>query len=158
MGDAGPEARVGFGAGGREPRRTAPSAGSRPLPAPTSLAGVVHQDDFGEQAVRRAVDNAVHGAEQSTPGFVVKHDHHACVGQFVGVDFCLAPAQKIQEKKNTEGKRGGLIFREIRELRQGGSLEKGLRARRAGDIANRVRISPRSQAQRQKECQILFSC
>lgn len=71
-----------------------PQNGAKPPQKPTSLAGVVHQDDLGEEAARGAVDDAVDGAEQRAPGLVVEHDHHARVGQLVGVHFGLAPATK----------------------------------------------------------------
>lgn len=71
--------------------------------------------------MRRAIYNAVHGPKQSTPGFVVEHNNYACVGEFVGVDFCLAPAKKY--RKNTEGKEG-LILKKILKSSTNGTVWK----------------------------------
>lgn len=71
---------------------------SSPL-TPTSLAGIIDQDDFSKQVMRRAVYNAVHRPKQSAPGFVVEHDDHACVRELVRVDFCLAPANTYRKNR-----------------------------------------------------------
>lgn len=44
----------------------------------TVLAGVVHQDDLLQEDGRGSVQDAVHGPQQGAPGFIVKHDDHAC--------------------------------------------------------------------------------
>lgn len=90
---------------------------------PTSLTGIIHQDDFRKQVVRWPVYHTVHSPKQSAPGFIVKHNNHTCVGKFIGIDFSLAPAKKNPKQKKK------FIFKKIpKELYQQDSLEKGLQA------------------------------
>lgn len=130
---------VRFSTDKREPLFTTPSARSSnmtlkqhvewgsSLPKPTSLTGIVHQDDFRKQAVRRAIYNAVHGPKQSTPCFVVKHNNYTCVGEFIGVDFCLATAKKHRKKKpqqNKNRRKEGLILKKILKSSSNGTAWK----------------------------------
>ena len=70
------------------PQRPNPPA-LTPLP-PTSLAGVVHQQDLQQQAAWRAADGAVHGAQEGAPGLVVEHYDDAGCGEVIRVHLRLA--------------------------------------------------------------------
>lgn len=72
--------------------------------APTPLAGIVHQDDLGEQAARGAGEHAVHGAQQGAPGLVVEHDDHTGVWELLRVHFGLAPAKKKKQHRRKKKK------------------------------------------------------
>lgn len=56
----------------------------------TSVAEVVHQDDLGDEVLRRAAGDTVYGPEQRRPALVVEGDDDAGVGQFLQVQLLLA--------------------------------------------------------------------
>ena len=58
----------------------------------THVGEVVDEDDLLEQLGRRAVQDAVHGAEQHGPRLVVEAHHHAGVRQHAPVLQVQAPA------------------------------------------------------------------
>ena len=47
----------------------------------TSVTVVVHQDDLSQEQVRRGLQHAVDGAQQSGPRLVIEGDHHRRGGQ-----------------------------------------------------------------------------
>ena len=52
---------------------------------------VVHQDDLGQVAQRRALHDAHECAQQGRVGLVVVHDDDACRGQVHRIDYLLTP-------------------------------------------------------------------
>ena len=61
---------------------------------PTSLAGVVHQQDLQQQVAGRACDDAVHRPQQGAPRLVVEHDHDAGGREVVGEHLALTPGRE----------------------------------------------------------------
>ena len=71
----------------------APAGHQRASQAPlTAVTVVVHQDDLLEEPRGRAVDHAVHGAQDDGEGLVDEDEDHGDLGQVGGVGHLSAPA------------------------------------------------------------------
>ena len=70
----------------------------------TSFAGVINEDYLLQECVWRAVNDRVDGAQQSAPGLVVEHDHHAGARKIIWIQLVLATAQERdgQPLQNTQ--------------------------------------------------------
>ncbi len=60
--------------------------------ARTFVAEVVHEDDLGDELRRRAVEDAVNGAQQRRPALVMEGDDDAGVGKIFCVQLGLTAA------------------------------------------------------------------
>lgn len=66
---------------------------------PTSFTCIIDEHNLHKQDSGGAVDDAVHGPQQGAPGFVVKHDDDAGVGQVVWVHLGLTAEHRKWKKE-----------------------------------------------------------
>lgn len=61
---------------------------------PTSLTGIIYQNDFLEQGAWRAIDHTPNGTQERRPGFIMENYHNWGGGQLSGIVF-VATTGKI---------------------------------------------------------------
>lgn len=62
---------------------------------PTSITGIIHQNDLMKILWRTTVDDTVHSPEDGTYGLIEVDDHHTGCWQTFGVDDCLAAVKNM---------------------------------------------------------------
>jgi hypothetical protein len=60
----------------------------------TKVAGIINKNDFMEEGCRGSIYDAVDGAKQHRPRFIVEANHNTGFGEIVGIALLLASAME----------------------------------------------------------------